>query len=58
VTANGDMPDDVERENARRESLGVTAATAEHAWARWRSIYIKDPEGNSVERVCYDESVW
>jgi hypothetical protein len=33
----------------------VTAA--EHAWVRWRSLYVDDPEGNTVEWVCYDVSV-
>jgi hypothetical protein len=24
---------------------------------RWRSLYVDDPEGNTVEWVCYDETV-
>ena len=24
---------------------------------RWRSLYVDDPEGNTVEWVCYDKSV-
>ena len=44
-------------EKARLERLGVPVTTAEHAWVRWRSLYVDDPEGNTVEWVCYDESV-
>jgi catechol 2,3-dioxygenase len=46
-----------EAEQARLEGLGVRVTTAEHAWVRWRSLYVDDPEGNTVEWVCYDESV-
>ena len=49
--------DDYEVEKARLERLGVRVNTAEHAWVRWRSLYVDDPEGNTVEWVCYDESV-
>jgi catechol 2,3-dioxygenase len=49
--------DDYEAEQARLEGLGVKVTTAEHAWVRWRSLYVDDPEGNTVEWVCYDESV-
>ena len=48
---------DYEVEKARLEGLGVQVTTAEHAWVRWRSIYGDDPEGNTVEWVCYDESI-
>ena len=48
---------DYEVEKARLEGLGVQVTTAEHAWVRWRSLYVDDPEGNTVEWVCYDESV-
>ena len=48
---------DYESEKTRLESLGLTVTTAEHAWVHWRSLYVKDPEGNEVEWVCYDESV-
>ena len=44
-------------ELARLKSLGVEVTTAEHAWVHWRSLYVNDPEGNSVELVCYDETV-
>ena len=48
---------DYAAEKARLEGLGVPVTTAEHAWVRWRSLYVDDPEGNTVEWVCYDESV-
>ncbi len=48
---------DYDSEKARLESLGLTVTTAEHAWVHWLSLYVKAPEGNLVEWVCYDESV-
>ena len=48
---------DYDSEKTRLESLGQTVTTAEHAWVHWRSLYVKDPEGNEVEWVCYDELV-
>ena len=48
---------DFDREKRRIEELGGSLWTAEHAWVHWRSLYVKDPEGNTVELVCYDESV-
>jgi pterin-4a-carbinolamine dehydratase/catechol 2,3-dioxygenase-like lactoylglutathione lyase family enzyme len=44
-------------ERARLEALGLSVRTAEHAWVRWRSLYVDDPEGNLVELVCYDPGV-
>lgn len=48
---------DFESEKRRLEQLGQKVRTSEHAWVHWRSLYIDDPEGNTVEFVCYDESV-
>jgi len=48
---------DYNAELDRLRSLGLTVTTAEHAWVRWRSMYVNDPEGNTVELVCYDETV-
>ena len=39
------------------EQLGLQVSTAEHAWTQWRSLYVQDPEGNTVELVCYDASI-
>ena len=48
---------DFESEKQRLEQLGVAVSTAEHAWVHWRSLYVSDPEGHTVELVCYDPSV-
>ena len=48
---------DFDAELARLQGLGVDVATAEHRWCRWRSIYVHDPEGNTLELVCYDEAI-
>jgi catechol-2,3-dioxygenase len=48
---------DFSAEKRRLEQLGLRVETAEHAWVHWRSLYVKDPEGNEVELVCYDASV-
>ncbi|MBI3958415.1 MAG: VOC family protein [Chloroflexi bacterium] len=44
-------------EQARLEGLGLNVRTAEHAWTQWRSLYVDDLEGNTVELVCYDPSI-
>lgn len=49
--------EDYDSERGRLEGLGLQVSTAEHSWVHWRSIYVKDPEGNEVELVCYDDSV-
>jgi catechol-2,3-dioxygenase len=48
---------DYDAELERLKSLGLNVTTAEHAWVQWRSIYVDDPEGNTVELVCYDETI-
>ena len=48
---------DFAAEKNRLEQLGLHVETAEHVWVHWRSLYVKDPEGNEVELVCYDASV-
>ena len=45
-------------ERERLQNLGVDLQFAEHATFGWRSIYMFDPDGNSVEFVCYDASVF
>ena len=47
---------DYESEKARLEALGLDVRTAYHDWVRWRSLYVHDPEGNTVELVCYEAS--
>src|SRR5262249_5215774 len=36
---------DYELEKTRLEGLGAQVTTAEHAWVRWRSLYVDDPRG-------------
>ena len=48
---------DFDTEKERLERCGVRVETAEHQWVHWRSLYVRDPEGNEVELVCYDGSV-
>ena len=48
---------DFEAERMRLESLGLIVTTATHSWVKWRSLYVKDPEGNTVELVCFDPSI-
>jgi catechol-2,3-dioxygenase len=48
---------DFEREKSRLESLGLTVELATHKWVKWRSLYVRDPEGNQVELVCYDPAI-
>lgn len=35
---------------------GLQPNTAIHGWIGWRSIYVSDPDGHTVEFVCYDGS--
>lgn len=49
--------EDYATELARLQSLGVEPRTKIFDWTRWRSIFVNDPEGNTVEWVCYDPSI-
>lgn len=49
--------DAFESEKERLESHGLDVRTTTHGWVQWRSLYVTDPEGNSVELVCYDERI-
>jgi catechol 2,3-dioxygenase len=35
---------------------GLSPNTAVHGWIGWRSIYVSDPDGHTVEFVCADPS--
>jgi catechol-2,3-dioxygenase len=48
---------DYEAERARLEGLGLKVELSIHVWVKWRSLYVRDPEGNLVELVCYDPSI-
>lgn len=49
--------DVLEAEHERLRSAGVEVTTATHEWVSWRSLYVDDPEGNTVEFVSYDPTV-
>jgi catechol 2,3-dioxygenase-like lactoylglutathione lyase family enzyme len=49
--------DDYEPERARLEESGVSVRTREFPDFGWRGLFFEDPEGNTVEFVCYDERV-
>jgi len=46
-----------EAERRRLEGLGLPVESREFEWAGWRSLYVNDPEGNTVEFVCFDPSI-
>lgn len=48
---------DYEAERARLEGLGLSVRTREFPNFHWRALFVQDPEGNTVELVCYDASV-
>jgi catechol 2,3-dioxygenase-like lactoylglutathione lyase family enzyme len=48
---------DYDAEKGRLERLGLPVRTAEHAWVCWRSLYVTDPEGHTIEWVCHDPAV-
>ena len=47
-----------ESEIVRLERLGLAVETTIFEWIGWRSLYISDPEGNTVELVCFDPSAY
>ena len=49
--------EDFESEQSRLEGAGVKVRATVHEWLHVRSLYFHDPEGNSLEFVCYDASV-
>ena len=49
--------EDFESEKMRLEGLGLKVNAAVHEWLHVRSLYFADPEGNTLEFVCYDETV-
>ena len=49
--------EDYESEKMRLEGLGLKINADVHEWLHVRSLYFADPEGNTLEFVCYDETV-
>ena len=39
------------------EKKGIKPITQVFEWVKWRSIFIKDPESNIIEFVCYDKDI-
>lgn len=48
---------DYASEFKRISALGYTLRTMEHSLTQSRSFYLYDPDGNTVEFVCYDPSI-
>lgn len=49
--------DDYEARRRQLERLGLRVTPKEFPLFHWRALFIEDPEGNTVEFVCYDPSV-
>ncbi len=47
-----------ESEKARLERHGLSIETVVFEWTGWRSLFVSDPEGNTVELVCFDASAY
>jgi catechol-2,3-dioxygenase len=45
---------DYEAEQERLEASGLEVRRVVFDWVGWRSLFSRDPEGNSVELVCRD----
>lgn len=48
---------DFDAERKRLQGMGITTEPGEHPPFGWRSLYMHDPDGNSVELVCYDAAL-
>jgi catechol 2,3-dioxygenase-like lactoylglutathione lyase family enzyme len=48
---------DYDAEFKRIAALGYTLRTMEHSLTQSRSFYLYDPDGNTVEFVCYDPTI-
>jgi catechol-2,3-dioxygenase len=49
--------EDFESEKMRLENMGIKVNATVHEWLHVRSMYFSDPEGNTLEFVCYDANV-
>lgn len=49
--------DDFELERNRLVQLGLEVVTREFVWSHARALFFRDPEGNSIELIRYDDSV-
>ena len=48
---------DYEEIQAFCDKLNIEYVTEIFEWVKWKSIFIKDPESNIVEFVCYDPEI-
>ena len=49
--------DDYDARRRQLEGLGLRVTPKEFPFFHWRALFITDPEGNTVEFVCYDPGV-
>ena len=49
--------DDYDARRSQLEGLGLRVTPKEFPFFHWRALFITDPDGNTVEFVCYDPSV-
>ena len=56
IALNIDL-EDYQSELMRLRGLGLDVRSTEHSWLHVRSLYFPDPEGNTLELVCYDAQV-
>ncbi len=47
-----------ESEKTRLERHGLSVETVVFEWTGWRSLFVSDPEGNTVELVCFDPNAY
>ena len=47
-----------ESEKTRLERYGLSVETVVFEWTGWRSLFVSDPEGNTVELVCFDPNAY
>ena len=49
--------DEYDARRRQLEGAGVRVSPKEFPYFHWRALFVKDPEGNTVEFVCYDPRV-
>ena len=49
--------DDYDARRRQLEGLGLRVTPKEFPLFHWRALFTRDPEGNTVEFVCYDPTV-
>ena len=49
--------DDYEAARDTLTERGARVTERTYPWCGWRSLYVRDPEGNVIELVCYDPEI-